>query len=240
MSETVFTAATSDAAPKPQAARIFRPAILALATAALLAGCTTQRDSITVGAIPDDYRTNHPIVIAEKKMTLDLPVGASDRGVTKIQKVALEGFLAGYDRSAAPVLTIMTPVGSANELAATMASRDFIRLARKAGVPAERVMPTQYQAESIEFSSPVRIAYIAMRAQTDQCGRWPEDILDSSENKHYANFGCSYQNNLAAQIANPADLLGPRKPSPIDAENRNVVIDNYRDPIGGWSTTVNY
>lgn len=240
MSETVFTAATPDAATTVQAARIFRPALLALAAAALLAGCATQRDSITVGAIPDDYRTNHPIVIAEKRMTLDLPVGASDRGVTKIQKVALEGFLAGYDRSAAPVLTIMTPVGSANELAATMASRDFVRLARKAGVPAERVMPTQYQAESIEISSPVRIAYIAMRAQTDQCGRWPEDILDSSENKHYANFGCSYQNNLAAQIANPADLLGPRKPSPIDAENRNVVIDNYRNPTGGWSTTTNY
>ena len=50
-----------------------------------------------------------------------------------------------------------------------------------------------------------------MRAQTDKCGRWPEDILETSENKHYANFGCSYQNNLAAQIANPADLLGPRK-----------------------------
>ena len=52
-----------------------------------------------------------------------------------------------------------------------------------------------------------------MRAQTDKCGRWPEDLLHDAENKHYADFGCSYQNNLAAQIANPADLLGPRKPS---------------------------
>ncbi len=61
-----------------------------------------------------------------------------------------------------------------------------------------------------------------MRAQTDKCGRWPEDILETSENKHYANFGCSYQNNLAAQIANPADLLGPRKQTPIDAANRET------------------
>ena len=51
---------------------------------------------------------------------------------------------------------------------------------------------------------------------------------DTSENKHYADFGCSYQNNLAAQMANPADLLGPRKPSTIDAENRGAVIDVYR------------
>ncbi|TGS99095.1 pilus assembly protein CpaD, partial [Mesorhizobium sp. M8A.F.Ca.ET.213.01.1.1] len=38
----------------------------------------------------------------------------------------------------------------------------------------------------------------------------------------------SYQNNLAAQMANPADLIGPRKQSDIDAENRGAVIDVYR------------
>ena len=45
-----------------------------------------KRDSVTVGAVPDDYRTNHPIVIAEKKQVLDLPVGASDRGMTAPQR----------------------------------------------------------------------------------------------------------------------------------------------------------
>jgi pilus assembly protein CpaD len=70
--------------------------------------------------------------------------------------------------------------------------------------------------------------FSAMRAQTDKCGRWPEDILQTSENKHYANFGCSYQNNVAAQIADPNDLLGPRKQSPIDAANRETVIGDYQ------------
>jgi pilus assembly protein CpaD len=68
-----------------------------------------------------------------------------------------------------------------------------------------------------------------VKAQTDKCGRWPEDLLETSENKHYADFGCSYQNNLAAQMANPADLIGPRKQTPIDAANRSAVIDVYRD-----------
>ena len=67
-----------------------------------------------------------------------------------------------------------------------------------------------------------------MKAQTDKCGRWPADLVETSENKHYADFGCSYQNNLAAQMANPADLLGPRKSTDIDAENRGAVIDVYR------------
>ncbi|MFD2052765.1 CpaD family pilus assembly protein [Mesorhizobium calcicola] len=201
--------------------------LLAVAVAALLAGCA-QRDSITVGAIPDDYRTNHPIVIAEKNQKIDLPVGAGDRGMTGSQRDTLLGFLDGYDKSAAPTLTIQVPSGSANEVAATAAARDFARLAAAAGVKRNRIVLTSYQAASSEISSPVRVAYVSVKAQTDKCGRWPDDLVDTAENKHYADFGCSYQNNLAAQMANPADLLGPRKSTTIDAENRGKVIDVYR------------
>ena len=201
--------------------------LLAVAVTALLAGCA-QRDSITVGAIPDDYRTNHPIVIAEKNQKIDLPVGAGDRGMTGSQRDTLLGFLDGYDKSAAPTLTIQIPSGSANEVAASAAGRDFARLAVASGVKRNRIVVVSYQAGSSETSAPVRVSYIAVRAQTDKCGRWPDDLAETSENKHYADFGCSYQNNLAAQMANPADLLGPRKQTTIDAENRGKVIDVYR------------
>ncbi|GLS31584.1 pilus assembly protein CpaD [Mesorhizobium albiziae] len=201
--------------------------VLAVVGAALLAGCA-KRDSITVGSVPDDYRTNHPIVIGEKEEVLDLPVGASDRGMTNQQRASLEGFLSGYDRSAAPVLRIMTPSGAANDVAASRAASDFARVARANGVPASRLMMLSYQSAA-DVSAPVRVAYTAMKAQTGKCGRWPEDILKTEENKHYADFGCSYQNNLAAQIANPADLLGPRKETPIDAARRGKVIDGYRN-----------
>ncbi|TJV22187.1 MAG: pilus assembly protein CpaD [Mesorhizobium sp.] len=229
MSQSALKASTIAAAMRFGRSRVCRQAVpvLAVAVAALLAGCA-QRDSITVGAIPDDYRTNHPIVIAEKNQKIDLPVGAGDRGMTGSQRDTLLGFLDGYDRSAAPTLTIQVPSGSANEVAATAAARDFARLAIASGVKRKRLVVTSYQAASSEISSPVRVAYVAVRAQTDKCGRWPADLVDTSENKHYADFGCSYQNNLAAQMANPADLLGPRKPSTIDAENRGAVIDVYR------------
>ena len=99
-----------------------------------------------------------------------------------------------------------------------------------------------YQAPSVDVSAPVRVSYTAMRAQTNKCGRWPDDLLDNVENKHYADFGCSYQNNLAAQIDNPADLLGPRKQTPIDAENRINAIDVYqnRGVRGEFETEVDF
>ena len=229
MSQSASKAMAVTATVRSGGARIRRSAIpiLAIAIAASLAGCA-KRDSITVGAIPDDYRTTHPIVIAEKNQKIDLPVGAGDRGMTGSQRDTLLGFLDGYDRSAAPALTIATPIGSANEVAATAAARDFARLAIASGIKRDRIVVTSYQSVVPEASAPIRVSYISVRAQTDKCGRWPEDILETSENKHYADYGCSSQNNLAAQLANPADLLGPRKPTDIDAENRGAVIDVYR------------
>ncbi|TIT02630.1 CpaD family pilus assembly protein [Mesorhizobium sp.] len=229
MSQSASKPRTIIAAMRPGRSRIYRPAIpvLAIAVAALLAGCA-KRDSITVGAVPDDYRTTHPIVIAEKIQKIDLPVGAGDRGMTGSQRATLLGFLDGYDKSAAPALTISIPSGSANEIAATAAGRDFARLAIASGISRNRIVVTAYQSLSAEASAPIRVAYVSVKAQTDRCGRWPEDLLETSENKHYADFGCSYQNNLAAQMANPADLIGPRKQSDIDAENRGEVIDVYR------------
>ena len=86
----------------------------------------------------------------------------------------------------------------------------------------------------------MRVSYFNVRAMTNKCGRWPDDLTQTSENKHYANFGCSYQNNLAAQVANPNDLVGPRRPSEVDAEKRGVVIDDYRNDAGSWSPTTSY
>ena len=197
------------------------------AIALLVAGCA-GRDSITVGSVPDDYRTNHPIVISEKEKTIDIPVGMADRRLSRIQRIAADGFIANYDRSAAPMVNIMVPQGSANAVAASHVAAGLVKRLRAAGVPEGRILHQPYQAAEYGDSAPIRLAYAEMRASTGPCGRWPADMLENAQNKHWANFGCSYQNNLAAQIANPADLLGPRQPGDIDADNRSNAIDDYR------------
>jgi pilus assembly protein CpaD len=193
----------------------------------LLAGCM-PRDHVIVGAIPDDYRTNHPITISEKEQVTDIPVGASARGMTPAQRHQLEGFLDGYDRSAAPVVRILLPAGSANEAAARRAVAGLAEVAREAGVPRGHLAILSYQAGAPDSEPPIRISFSKVVASAGPCGRWPEDLMQNTENKHYADFGCSYQRNLAAQIADPNDLIGPRKEGDVDAENRNNVINVYR------------
>lgn len=204
--------------------------LLAIAALALLSGCAAMKtDSVVVGAVPDDYRTNHPIVISEKEQAIDIPVAAGDRNMTNDQRVLIEGFLSNYDTAAAQPLTILVPSGAANDASATRLADEFAHYAKRQGVPGNRIQISQYRAASPERSAPVRMSFAAITAHTNQCGRWPADLMENSENKHYANFGCSYQNNLAAQIANPNDLIGPRKESPMDAEKNGVVIRQYRD-----------
>jgi pilus assembly protein CpaD len=199
----------------------------ALVATTLLAGCA-RRDHIQVGAVPDDYRTNHPIVVGEKQEVLDIPVGQSDYRASRSHKIMLEGFLAGYDSRSSNVVAIMAPVGSINQAAATNVAAELAELAAHNGVGRGNIVLQNYQAANPNVSAPIRVTYTALRATTGPCGLWPKDIADTTDNKHYANFGCSYQNNLAAQIANPADLIGPRKQTSIDAERRGQVIDDYR------------
>jgi pilus assembly protein CpaD len=42
------------------------------------------------------------------------------------------------------------------------------------------------------------------------------------------NFGCAVTANMAAQIANPADLARPQHATPADAARRSLVLDKYR------------
>ena len=54
-------------------------------------------------------------------------------------------------------------------------------------------------------------------------------MVNTFENKNYYNFGCATQNNLAAQIADPNDLLGPRRMTPADATQRGQALKRYRE-----------
>lgn len=231
----MFATVSHTAVSRP--ARKALPA-LAVLSAMLMAGCAGPRDSITVGSVPDDYRTNHPITVAEKQEVIDIPVSSGDFRMTRGQRDALDGFLYRYDRTSGAPVAILVPAGSANAAAASNVAADMSAFVRKSGISSVYVQ--SYPVDAPDVSAPVRVTYVAVRAQTGPCGRWPEDIANTPDNKHYANFGCSYQNNLAAQIANPNDLIGPRRPTEIDAERRAVIIGDYQQAVSDWVPETEY
>ncbi len=199
-----------------------------LAAGVLLGGCANVHN-IEVGSVPDDYRTTHPIMISEQEQTVDVPVASGDHKMTYGTKSIVRGFAAQYRENASGAVQILTPIGSPNTRSASLIASEVTKVLVKEGVPKSRIAINGYQAEAQHDAAPIRLSFRAISAHTNQCGKWPEDLVsNTSENKHYKNFGCATQSNLAAQIANPADLIAPRGMTPIDAQRRDTVIGEYR------------
>jgi pilus assembly protein CpaD len=230
----------------PQIKNLHSPTLLAAAAALIavsaLSGCSAFRDRqhITVGAVPDDYRTNHPIVISEQEETLDVPVAVADTHISVAQSSSIGGFVSQYSANGSGFVQILLPAGSANAAAAHRVHPHVVQALRKAGVPARNIVSATYDAQAIEATAPIRISYRAMSAATDPCGKWPGDLSETTENRNYENFACASQNNLAAMIANPADLIGPRLPGAIDPVKRGLAISRYQKSTGTWSANTQY
>ena len=227
MTDSVNVLARQEIKQPRRSAIMTRAAVIT--AVALLAGCA-KLHNIEVGAVPDDYRTNHPIIVSEKETAIDVPVASNERKLNYGRTSIVRGFAAEYRENSSGPLQIMTPVGSPNSAAASRVAGQIKKVLVEEGVPAGRIGVTPYQAAAQNDAAPVRLSFTAIAAHTNQCGQWPEDLVTNTmENKHYHNFGCASQNNLAAQIANPADLLAPRGMTPIDAQRRDRVIENYRN-----------
>jgi pilus assembly protein CpaD len=221
--------------------RLSALAATALAAAAL-SGCGAMhnRHSIIVGSIPDDYRTSHPIILNEREEVLDVPVGAADRHITVAQRSSIQAFMAQNSSASSGVVQILLPSGAPNSAASQRVMPEIVSALRKSGVQGGNVVSASYDASGSQSSAPVRISYRAMSAGTGACGKWTADLGDTSENKNYENFGCASQNNFAAMIANPADLIGPRLPDTIDPVRRGLAISRYQKSTGTWSANTSY
>lgn len=196
----------------------------------LLTGCASyQKDHFTVGSTPKDYRTQHPIVVSQNEVSEDLIVSRSMSRMSFRHENTATSFYGRFKQSGAKSLRLVLPSGSHNEAAARRVGHDVIAHMKTLGLEAHQVTVSRYHASNHGDAATVRLSFDAITADiASKCGQWNEDLRDTSENHNYNNFGCSTQNNLAKMIANPADLLGPRGESEIDAERRDNVINDWR------------
>ena len=209
------------------------PLVMALAAGtALLAGCNKTLDepgNHLTGSVIVNPNEKHPILVSQQPATMSLSIPAGSRGLTSTQVAQVEGFLARYRASDAgnSKLLIVVPQGGANEPAAMRATAQLNGLIKEAGF-ADNAVQVQPYGAGRGTSAPIRFSYMRYVAQGPECGQWPDNLASGYRNLHYHNFGCAQQANLAAQIANPADLVTPRTMDASDPERRALVFDKYR------------
>ena len=216
---------------KPTAAR---KVLVATALTLALAGCKHLEQSTQVAGwslIGPSQR--HPIIVSEQPRHLTVRVSRGSSGLSKRQRARIVGFLGHFRSAANSRLTISVPSGSRNEVAAMAVVGDIRALATDIGFSEASMLIQPYPGGRGQ-QPPVRLTYTHYVAEAPECGRWPTNLGDTSNNLTYPNFGCAQQHNLAAMVSNPADLLGPRTMTPAPAERRG---DQWNKYVAGQPTT---
>ena len=208
--------------------------LAAVSVAAMLAGCKTTRSTEdVVQSVPSDYRLRHPIAVREKVQSLIVFIGDNRGTLTPTQRTEVGALASAWREEATGGIVVEVPVGGANERAATSVSREIRAILASSGVPGNAIeIRPSHGRDPIRLGT-IRVNYPRMAAETGPCGLWPNDIGPTSDpvywsNKPYWNHGCANQRNLAAQVADPTDLVQPRAEGPVMAARRSTVIDKYR------------
>jgi pilus assembly protein CpaD len=214
-----------------RAVRLGIRGLLIAGIAAVVAGCDTTAREAT-GSIPNDYRERHPISIKEGKHRLVLFVGAGRGGLSPVQRAEVLAFAQSWKREATGGVIIDRPVGGANERAALDSLKEVLSIVVQAGVPNSGIGIRPYHAHGHKLAA-LRLKYPQLKAEAGPCGLWPDDLGPTYDPKHYENmqywnFGCASQRNLAAMVANPADLVQPRAETPVYRAKRTFGADKWR------------
>ena len=203
--------------------------VAAGALAAMLAGCNQAH--VAESRIPDDYRARHPISLTEGERTVELFIGRNRGGLTPVQRADVLAFAQTWRREAMGGIIIDVPWGGPTDRAAADSMREVHSILSASGVPRNAVQVRRHRPGAALAS--IKINYTRLTAQAGPCGQWPDDLGPAAgrkyiENRQYWNLGCATQRNMAAMVANPADLVQPRGEGPVYSAQRAGMLDRHR------------
>jgi len=216
----------------------------ALFAVAPLAACSSGGvDRITTASIQNqDMRARHPIELANTRATLDVIPRLRRGALDDHSQAQIRQFAREYAQSGSGDIALALPQGGPGA-AQARAAAPAIRQALAAGGARGYVLVSSYPIADPTVAAPVRLSYAAIVARTrTRCGQWPGDLASGSstetwENQPYWNFGCASQQMIAAQTADPRDLLEPSAVSPPDSQMRArgiAAVRQGKDPGTSW------
>ena len=203
----------------------------AAACALVLCACNTDQQVTGAPEVSADYRQRHPITLQEADHTLELLIGSNRGELNPTQRAQVLAFGLGWKREATGGIVVSRPVGSSNERASADVMPEIVSILNASGLPPQGLVMQTYPAAGASVAT-VRISYPRIRAQAGPCGVWPKDIgpswnRDYFENQPPWNYGCATQRNLAAEVADPADLVQPRAETAAYTMRRTNVFQKY-------------
>ena len=155
--------------------------------------------------------------------TDQIALAVHDGGLSPGQASALKALAARRAAAGGGVVMVSLPHGAADAVAAGRMADVVQGVLAVEGAPAQR-----FAYESADPKAPLLVSFGYQKAAVPRCGKDWDDLAKTGDNRVYGNFGCAVTANMAAQIADPADLTHPRAEDAPDADRRLTVLDKYR------------
>jgi pilus assembly protein CpaD len=174
----------------------------------------------------------HPISVDSQIVTLTIDADPTTTDLSDMDKARLRAFANAYLTSGHGPLTITVPSGHA-DADGHEAAADIRKALNDAGVPWETLSGATYRTGG-DAGDQLIVSYTHYVATPSECGVWKGVTARDYRNIRTPNFGCATQNNIAAMLADPHDLIAPATLAPRDAMASTRGVAAYR---GGETTS---
>lgn len=208
-------------------------AILALGASLMtLGGCASSAPTAaSADSLQGTVLSRNEIGVQKRTEFLEIAIHPEASELSDSDRTRIRNFVAAYAQSGHGPLILSLPEASANPQLAVTALAEARAIAWDKGVEYSEISGTAHGA-GMATSQPLILAYQAYDAVAPECRQKSAiDFSDVSSNGPQATLGCSVRTNLAAMIADPADLLGNRPLEPGDADRREVILAKFREGV---------
>jgi len=152
-------------------------------------------------------------------------LAAHTDGLSAAQARALTALVDRWrDTGGGPIVIQAPSHGGGEAYRSAMAIQDALA---GLGVRETAIKLVGYEASTAE-GAPMIVSFASYEAKGPKCGLEWDSFTKSATNKPNNNFGCAVTANIAAMVANPADLAVARQTDPADAQRRETVLGKYR------------
>jgi pilus assembly protein CpaD len=199
--------------------------LLPLLAAAALGACATPSDPSSsapqAALTPADL---HPLQATARPQEILLAPHA--QGLSAAQNAALAELAARWLQTGGGAILVREPLKGADPRSVQQTSLAAVARLAALGVPSDQLRRVGYDPRG-QTAPAVIVSFTTYEASVPRCGRDWENLSANGQNRPMRNFGCAVSANMAAQIADPADITGPRAEDPADAARRATVLGKY-------------
>ncbi len=172
--------------------------------------------------------SRNEIGVTQRTEFLEVSLHPEASELSDADRARIRSFVGAYAQKGHGPLVMSLPAASSNPQLAVTAIAEARAIAWEKGVRYDEIAGSAHGAGEA-YAQPIILAFQVYDAVAPACASKASlDFSDVASNNNLPTLGCSVRTNLAAMIADPADLLGNR---PLDAgysARRAVILEKFR------------